>query len=128
MRGNCIVAQSGGPTAVINASACGVIQEAMKHREITGVYAAHNGILGVLGEQIFDLRREKPQTISGLMTSPSAALGSCRYKVKGDADFRKILAVFKRHDIRYFFYIGGNDSMDTADTVDRLAKTEGYDF
>jgi 6-phosphofructokinase len=128
IRGNSIVAQSGGPTAVINASACGVIQEAMKHREITGVYAAHNGILGVLNGEIFDLRREKAETISGLMSSPSAALGSCRYKVKGDADFRKILDVFKRHDIRFFFYIGGNDSMDTADKVDRLAKAEGYDF
>jgi len=128
IRGNCIVAQSGGPTAVINASACGVIQEAMKHREIKGIFAAHNGILGVLNGEIFDLRRETPQTISGLMGSPSAALGSCRYKVKGDADFRKILDMFRAHDIRYFFYIGGNDSMDTADKVDRLAKAEGYDF
>ena len=128
LRGNCIVAQSGGPTAVINASACGVIQEAMKHREIRGVYAAHNGILGVLQDQIYDLRQERKETIAGLMSSPSAALGSCRHKVKDDADFRRILEVFKAHAIRYFFYIGGNDSMDTADKVQRLAAADGYDF
>ncbi len=128
IRGNCIVAQSGGPTAVINASACGVIPEAMRHRVIQGVYAGHNGILGVLKDEIYDLRRESPATISGLMRAPSAALGSCRYKVTGDADFRRILDVFKARDIRYFFYIGGNDSMDTADKVDRLARAEGYAF
>ncbi len=128
LRGNCVIAQSGGPTAVINASACGVIQEAMRHGEIRGVYAAHNGILGVLNDELYDLRRESAAAIRGLMSSPSAALGSCRYKVKGDADFRKILDMFRKHDIRFFFYIGGNDSMDTADKVDRLAKAEGYDF
>ncbi len=128
MKGNCIVAQSGGPTAVINSSACGVIQEAMKHPEIEGVYAAFNGILGVLNEEIFDLRKEKPETIEGLRTSPSAALGSCRYKVKKQEDFQKILDVFKKYNIRYFFYIGGNDSMDTADKVNNLARSEGYEF
>ncbi|MGA2975473.1 MAG: 6-phosphofructokinase [Spirochaetia bacterium] len=128
MKGNCIVAQSGGPTAVINASACGVIQEALAHSEITGVYAAHNGILGVLNGEIFDLRQESRKTIEGLKTSPSAALGSCRYKVKSDADYAKILDVFTAHDIRYFFYIGGNDSMDTADKVARLAAQRGYEF
>jgi 6-phosphofructokinase 1 len=128
LRGNAIVAQSGGPTAVINASACGVIEEAMRQRQIRGIYAAHNGILGVLNDEIYDLRRERRESIRGLMSSPSAALGSCRYKVKGDADFRRVLDVFRAHDIRYFFYIGGNDSMDTADRVDRLAKAEGYAF
>ena len=82
MKGNSIVAQSGGPTAVINSSACGVIQEAMKHPEIEGVYAAHNGILGVLNEKIFDLRKEDPSAIEGLRTTPASALGSCRYKVR----------------------------------------------
>jgi 6-phosphofructokinase 1 len=128
MKGKCIVAQSGGPTAVINSSACGVIQEAFAHREITGVYAAHNGILGVLNEEIFDLGRESRKTIEGLKTSPSAALGSCRYKVREDADYARILDVFARHDIRYFFYIGGNDSMDTADKVAQLAARRGYAF
>jgi len=129
MKGNCIVAQSGGPTAVINASACGVIQEALRYpRMITGVYAAHNGILGVLNDEIFDLRRESRRAIEGLKTSPAAALGSCRHKVKTDADYARILDVFTKHDIRYFFYIGGNDSMDTADKVARLAAQRGYEL
>ncbi len=128
MKGNCIVAQSGGPTAVINASACGVIQEAMKHKEITGVYAAHNGILGVLNERIFDLGKEEPAAVEGLKVSPASALGSCRYKVKRAEDFDKILAVFKKYNIRYFFYIGGNDSQDTADRVNNLASDQGYEL
>lgn len=128
MKGNSIVAQSGGPTAVINASACGVIQEAMKHKEITGVYAAYNGILGVLNERIFDLGREEPAAVEGLKVSPASALGSCRYKVKKAEDFEKILAVFKKYNIRYFFYIGGNDSQDTADRVNNLALEQGYEL
>jgi 6-phosphofructokinase 1 len=128
MKGNSIVAQSGGPTAVINASACGVIQEAMKHKEITGVYAAYNGILGVLNERIFDLSREEPAAVEGLKVSPASALGSCRYKVKKAEDFEKILAVFKKYNIRYFFYIGGNDSQDTADKVNNLASEQGYEL
>ena len=128
MRGNCIVAQSGGPTAVINASACGVIQAAFESSKIVGVYGAHNGILGVVNERIFDLGREKPQTIEGLRHTPAAALGSCRYKVKTEEDFAAIVEVFKKYDIRYFFYIGGNDSMDTADKVNRLAASQGYEF
>ncbi len=128
LRGNAIVAQSGGPTAVINASACGVIQEALKQPEIEGVYAAHNGILGILNEEIYDLGKEDPKDIEGLKTSPAAALGSCRYKVKSDEDFEKILRVFEKYNIRYFFYIGGNDSMDTADKVNKLAAEKGYEF
>ncbi len=128
VKGNCIVAQSGGPTAVINASACGVIQEALKHKEITGVYAGHNGILGVLNDEIYDLGKEDPRDIQGLMTSPASALGSCRHKVKKDEEFARILGVFKRHNIRYFFYAGGNDSQDTADKVNKLALSEGYEL
>ena len=128
MKGNCIVAQSGGPTAVINASACGVIQTALRSPEITGVYGAYNGILGVVNEEILDLGKETDATIQGLMHTPAAALGSCRYKVKTEEDFARILEVFRKYNIRYFFYIGGNDSMDTADKVNRLAAREGYDF
>jgi len=128
MKGNAIVAQSGGPTAVINASACGVIQEAMKQSDIQGMYAAHNGILGVLNEEIFDMGKEEPEAIEGLKTTPASALGSCRYKVKSQEDFERIVAVFKKYDIRYFFYIGGNDSMDTADRVSKLAADEGYEM
>ena len=128
LRGNAIIAQSGGPTAVINASACGAIQEAMKHSEISGVYAAHNGILGILNDEIFDLSKEDPEDIENLRRTPAAALGSCRYKVRSEEDFQKILDVFKKHNIRYFFYIGGNDSMDTADKVNTLARKTGYEF
>jgi 6-phosphofructokinase 1 len=128
MKGNCIVAQSGGPTAVINASACGVIQTALRSPEITDVYGAHNGILGVVNEKILDLGKETAETVQGLMHTPAAALGSCRYKVTTEEDFARILDVFKKYNIRYFFYIGGNDSMDTADKVNRLAAREGYEF
>ncbi|MHC4637774.1 MAG: 6-phosphofructokinase [Planctomycetota bacterium] len=128
MKGNSIVAQSGGPTAVINASACGVIQEALRNPDIECVYAAHNGILGVLSEEIFDMGKEDPDQIEGLKVSPSSALGTCRYKVKTQQDYQKILDVFKKFNIRYFFYIGGNDSQDTADKVNNLAATEGYEM
>jgi 6-phosphofructokinase 1 len=130
IQGNALVAQSGGPTAVINASACGVIQEAMKTDCITGVFAAHNGVLGVLDEDIFDLSREDPEQIDGLKRSPSSALGSCRYKLKSlhqsRADYERILDVFRAHDIHYFFYIGGNDSMDTAHKLSLLAREESF--
>jgi len=132
VRGNCIVAQSGGPTAVINASACGVIQEAFAADPITGVFAAHNGILGVLDEDLFDLSREDPEQIEGLKRSPSSALGSCRYKLRkledNRADYERVLEVFRAHDIHYFFYIGGNDSMDTAHKLGLLAREEGFDL
>ena len=128
VKGNCIVAQSGGPTAVINASACGVIQEGFKHKEITGVYAAHNGILGVLNDEIYDVGKEDPRDIEGLKTSPASALGSCRHKVKKEEDLGRILEVFKKHNIRYFFYAGGNDSQDTADKVNKLAARTGYEL
>jgi len=129
--GNAAVAQSGGPTAVINASAAGVIQAALA-ADIPHVLGAHNGILGVLREQLFDLGQEDPADIEGLRRTPSAALGSCRYKLKGlqdsRADYERILEVFRAHDVRYFFYIGGNDSMDTADKLGTLARETGYEL
>jgi len=130
LKGNCIVAQSGGPTAVINASACGVVQESMKHEETEAIYGAINGILGILNEEIFDFREESPSDIEGLMYTPAAAFGTCRYKLKGieasREDYARIMEVFKAHNIRYFFYAGGNDSMDTADKINFLAKEMGY--
>ncbi len=127
-----IVAQSGGPTAVINSSACGVIQEAMKSDKIGRVIGATNGILGILGEDLFDISAEKPETIEQLKQTPAAAIGSCRYKLKSledsKADFDRILDVFNAHNIRYFFYAGGNDSMDTADKVNKLAADAGYEL
>ncbi|MFZ0035019.1 MAG: 6-phosphofructokinase [Sedimentisphaerales bacterium] len=131
-KGNVIVAQSGGPTAVINSSICGVIQEALKSGKIGRVIGATNGILGVLEEDLFDISTEKPETIEALKQTPAAALGSCRYKLKSlkesKTDFERILDVFGAHNIRYFFYAGGNDSMDTADKVNKLAAESGYEL
>ena len=129
---NAIVAQSGGPTAVINSSACGVIQQAIKSGEIGCVLGATNGILGVLKEDLFDISAERPETIEALKQTPAAAIGSCRYKLKSlqesKADFERILDIFEAHNIRYFFYAGGNDSMDTADKVNKLAAENGYEL
>jgi len=129
---NAIAAQSGGPTAAINSSACGVIQEAVQSGRIGRVLGAANGILGVLQEDLFDISAEKPETIEALKQTPAAAIGSCRYKLKSieesKADFERVLDVFKAHDIRYFFYAGGNDSMDTADKVNKLAADGGYEL
>ncbi|MCI0684966.1 MAG: 6-phosphofructokinase [Gemmataceae bacterium] len=133
LRGNAVVAQSGGPTAVINSSACGVIEEALRQRDaITGLLGANNGILGIVQEDLFDLGAESPDAITLLHATPSSAIGSCRYKL-GDPDkdhekYDRLLAVFAAHNIRYFFYIGGNDSMDTADKVNRLAAKRGYEL
>ncbi|KPJ65407.1 MAG: hypothetical protein AMJ43_10820 [Coxiella sp. DG_40] len=129
---NAIVAQSGGPTTVINSSACGVVQEAMKSGKVGQVIGATNGILGVLKEELFDVSAEKPETIEALKQTPAAAIGSCRYKLKSieesRADFERILDVFKAHNIRYFFYAGGNDSMDTADKFNKLAAEGRYEL
>lgn len=133
LRGNAVVAQSGGPTAVINSSACGVIEEALQHRDVLAdIYGANNGILGIVQEDLFDLGAESYDTIANLRCTPSSAIGSCRYKLgdlgKDQEKYQRLLDVFAAHDIRYFFYIGGNDSMDTAGKVDRLAREQGYDL
>jgi ATP-dependent phosphofructokinase / diphosphate-dependent phosphofructokinase len=133
LKGNAVVAQSGGPTAVINASACGVIQEALRQRDaITGLFGANNGILGIVQEDLFDLAAESPDQIALLRSTPSSAIGSCRYKLgdlgKDQEKYERLLAVFAAHEIRYFFYIGGNDSMDTADKINKLAAQKGYDL
>ena len=133
LKGNAVVALSGGPTAVINSSACGVIEEALRHRDLIGnVYGANNGIFGIVQEDLFDLGAESPDAIALLRATPASAIGSCRYKLgdlgKDQAQYERLLAVFAAHDIRYFFYIGGNDSMDTADKVNRLAVQQGFDL
>ncbi len=127
LKGNCLMAQSGGPTAVINASIAGVIEEAKKHVEIKGIYGAVNGILGVFNEELVDLRKEKPSAVEGLKFTPSSALGSCRHKVKPE-EYDLILTVLQKYGIRYFFYAGGNDSMDTANKINNLAKSKGYEL
>ncbi|OAM89384.1 6-phosphofructokinase [Termitidicoccus mucosus] len=126
--GNVLVGQSGGPTAVINASIAGVVSEALNHECIEEIYGSLNGVLGILNEEFVDLASESQQTIRGLRHTPGAALGTCRYKLKKIQDFERVLEVFKAHNIRYFFYAGGNDSQDTADKISKLAQEQGYDL
>ncbi|MCX6956575.1 MAG: 6-phosphofructokinase [Verrucomicrobia bacterium] len=126
--GNVLVGQSGGPTSVINASVAGIIAEALNHECIEEIYGTLNGVLGILQEDLIDLASESQQQIRALKHSPGAALGTCRFKLKKQADFDRVLEVFKAHNIRYFFYIGGNDSQDTADKISKLAQAQGYEL
>jgi len=128
LSGNALVGQSGGPTAVINASVAGVIAEALNHTCIEEIYGTLNGVLGLLQEDFIDLASESQQAVRALRHTPGAALGTCRYKLKRPEDFERVLAVFQAHNIRYFFYAGGNDSQDTADKISQLAKTQGYEL
>lgn len=126
-KGRAVFAQSGGPTAVINSSICGAIQEAGKHREISAMYGSINGILGVLNENLIDLNRESKRTIELLRQTPSSLLGSSRHKLK-EEDYDRILKVLAAHDIRYLFIAGGNDSMDTANRVFKIAGEKNYEL
>ena len=128
---NAFYAQSGGVTAVINASACGVLQTARANRDRIGkVYAGRNGILGALTEELIDTSKESARAVAALRQTPSGAFGSCRYKLKSleenEREYRRLIDVFAAHDIRYFFYNGGGDSQDTANKVSQLGKTLGY--
>ena len=131
LTGACIFGQSGGPTAVINASAYGVIKAALESPYITRVLGAANGITGVLNDRLYDMGEEDPYELSLLLHTPSSELGSCRYKIKDpdedDTDYRRILDVFKKYNVRYFFYNGGNDSMDTCNKISRYMEKVGYD-
>lgn len=131
LKGACIFGQSGGPTSVINASAAGVFTQALKENNITAVYGAAHGIKGILEEDFYDMSKEEEETFELLKTTPSSALGSVRYKLKDasvdDTDYRRILEVFKKYDIRYFFYNGGNDSMDTTNKISKFLQKSGYD-
>ena len=129
-RRNAFYAQSGGVTAVINASAAGVIETARKHRTKIGkVYAGRNGIIGALTEDLIDTSRESARAIAALKHTPAGAFGSCRYKLKGldenRAQYERLIDVFRAHDIGYFFYNGGNDSADTCLKVSQIAETAG---
>jgi 6-phosphofructokinase 1 len=128
LEGNCLVAQSGGPTSVINASLAGVVSEALNYECIEEIYGGLNGVMGILDEQLIDLAAESQQTIRGLRYTPGAALGTCRYKLKLQSDFDRVLEVFEAHNIRYFFYAGGNDSQDTANKISKLAQERGYEL
>jgi len=128
---NAFYAQSGGVTAVINASACGVIETARKHRKkIANVYAGRNGIIGALTEDMIDTNKESARTIAALRHTPGGAFGSARYKLRSleenRAEYERLIEVFRAHDIGYFFYNGGNDSMDTAHKVSLISKSMGF--
>ena len=127
---NAFYAQSGGVSAVINASACGVIETALRSRRIGKIYAGRDGILGALTEDLIDVGRESRATIRALRHTPGGAFGSARFKLKGidqnRAEYERLIAVFKAHNIGYFFYNGGNDSMDTALKVSQLGASLGF--
>ena len=129
--GACIFGQSGGPTAVINASAYGVIRTALDSDVITNVYGAAYGIKGVLNDELYDMAEEEDYELKLLLNTPSSELGSCRYKIADpevdDTDYKRILEIFKKYDIRYFFYNGGNDSMDTCNKISRYMEKVGYE-
>lgn len=128
---NALYAQSGGVTAVINASACGLIETARQHKNIINkVYAARNGIIGALTEDLIDTSKESAKAIAALRYTPAGAFGSCRYKLKGIEEYRRqyerLIEVFAAHDIGYFFYNGGGDSADTAYKVSQISEKLGY--
>ena len=131
LKGACIIGQSGGPTSVINASAYGVIRTALDSEAITKVYGAEHGIKGVLNDRLFDMSAEDAGELENLLYTPSSALGSCRYKIADpdvdDTDFKRILEIFKKYDVRYFFYNGGNDSMDTCNKISKYMQKVGYE-
>jgi len=133
--GNLLVAQSGGPTCVINSSLAGVVQEAWRHEFIEEIYGGVNGILGILNEDLIDLNDEKTKIMAGLRYTPAAALGTCRYKIdfkkkpeQAARDMDRLFEVFQAHNIRYFFYIGGNDSQDTSNKIHEEAVKRAYEL
>ena len=132
LKGALMFAQSGGPTSVINSSAAGVFLEGLESEQITAVYGAAHGIKGILEEEFYDIGKEDREELLLLKNTPSSALGSVRYKLKDasvdDTDYKRLLEVFKKYDIRYFFYNGGNDSMDTCNKISKYMAKSGYDM
>ena len=131
LKGAAVIGQSGGPSSVINASAYGAIKAALDSDVITKVYGMQNGIVGLLHDDLFDLGQEDPEELALMKYTPSSALGSCRYKIADpdvdDTDYKIILEMFKKYDIRYFFYNGGNDSMDTCNKISKFMLKNGYE-
>ena len=131
LTGSVIIGQSGGPSAVINASAYGVIRTALENENITKVYGAFHGIKGVLNDQLMIMDEEDPKELEHLLYTPSSALGSCRYKIADpdvdDTDYKRILEIFQKYNVRYFFYNGGNDSMDTCNKISKYMNRVGYE-
>ena len=132
LTGALMFAQSGGPTSVINASAAGVFIEGLKSKQITAVYGAAHGIRGILEEEFYDISKEDKKELLLLKNTPSSALGSVRYKLKDasvdDTDYKRLLEVFKKYNVRYFFYNGGNDSMDTCNKISKYMQKSGYEM
>lgn len=131
LKGACLFGQSGGPTSVINASALGVLETALEEACITEVYGCAHGIKGILNDCLYDISKEDPEELKLLRFTPSSALGSCRYKLKDssedDTDYKRILEIFQKYNIRYFFYNGGNDSMDTCNKVSKYLMSQNYE-
>ncbi|MEL7609074.1 MAG: 6-phosphofructokinase [Bacillota bacterium] len=131
LRGACIIGQSGGPTSVINASAYGVIRTALDHPDITRVFGAAHGIRGVLDDVLYDMGAEDADELKLMLRTPSSALGSCRHKLKDpaidDTEYKRVLEIFRKYDVRYFFYNGGNDSMDTCYKISKYMQRVGYE-
>ena len=125
LKGALIIGQSGGPSSVINSSAYGCIRTALDADCITKVYGAYHGIKGVLNDELLCMDEEDRAELDRLPYTPSSALGSCRYKIKDpdedDTDYKRILEIFKKYDVRYFCYNGGNDSMDTCNKISKLS-------
>ena len=126
-KGNAVIGQSGGPTSVINSSLAGVVEAGMRASYINSVFGMHYGIEGFMNEWMFDLGKQPQKIISGLRSTPSSALGSSRYKLQ-EEDLEKVLALLKKYDIRYFFMIGGNDTMDTINRIESYCRTRNYEL
>ena len=131
LKGAMIIGQSGGPSSVINASCYGAIKAGLDSDCITKVYGAANGIVGVLEDKLYIMDEEDPEELALMKYTPSSALGSCRYKIADpdvdDTDYKRILEIFKKYDVRYFFYNGGNDSMDTCNKISKFMLKNGYE-
>ena len=131
LKGACVIGQSGGPTSVINSSVLGALEAALDNPSITRVFGMAHGFKGLLNDDLYDIDKEDRDELALLRYTPSSALGSCRYKIADpeldDTDYKRILEVFKKHDVRYFFYNGGNDSMDTCNKINQYMQSVGYD-
>lgn len=131
LTGACVIGQSGGPTSVINASAYGVIRTALDSPSITRVFGAANGIRGILDDVLYDMGEEDREQLDLMLQTPSSALGSCRYKLKppeeDPSDYQRILEIFQKYNVRYFFYNGGNDSMDTCNKISKYLAAHDYE-
>ena len=127
LKGKMVIGQSGGPTAVINQSLVGAVLEARKHDAITGILGAHHGIAGIMKEDFIDLTTQSVEELECVANTPAAGLGSVRLK-PGKAECERVFEVFKKNDVRFFFYIGGNDSAETAHIIAEMAKEANYDF